>query len=118
MMEKAIKLEWPEWPALIIQQWLEIDNLTTKVKYKYWKTGNVVMVYISTSKLKYGDDVLTWPVYPIAKIQKHLQLDLDTAVTYECLQDKLVVVWVKNQKIDRDEFIKAVEQSFEDLISE
>ena len=118
MMEQELQFEWPHWPALILQGWLMINNLETEVNYQYWKIGKVSVVYISTIKSFSGDEKFIWPIYPINHIQKYLNLDLGSEVTYEFIQDRLAAVWIKNSKLDRDAFIKAVEQSLEDLINE
>ena len=117
-MEQELQIQWPDWPAQKIQAWLEIKSLGTQVKYKYWKIGELPMVFLSTRKAMPGDEILPWPEYPIAQIQKHLHLDLATTVSYQYSQNRYAVVWVEKPKMDRDEFAKVVDQNFEVLINE
>lgn len=106
-MENALQHQWPEWPALAIQNWLGIENLGSQIKYKFAKLGDLPVVFISTLKLMPADEILPWPEYPIDHIQKHLSLQLSTTVSYEYFPKKYAVMWVEGPGIEREAFKQA-----------
>jgi hypothetical protein len=99
---------WPEFPALIIQDWLKLP-LGLIVYYHFFQFGVIRVVFAMKIKSPSNKIVKieerTWPDWPILEIQDYLKLDLKSMVDYAPMgsENKIGSVGINPTKINIDQ---------------
>ncbi|RJP52666.1 MAG: hypothetical protein C4583_06345 [Anaerolineaceae bacterium] len=115
--DEGVERLWPEFPALIVQDWLELE-LGTTVYYHFSKFLSIRVVFAMKIKSP-GNKVVkieerAWPDWPIAAVQEFLELNSKSMVEYVPMgsQNKIGAVGITPNKLDED-----VQLEVEDFLS-